>query len=302
MSIRDEIVKIASEQVGYKEYSNNMTKYGEWYGLQGEWCDIFISWLASQVGILYTLIPKEAYVPNTASWYKEKGLLKDRNYTPQKGDLILFDYNKNRVPDHIGIVEKVEGNVIHAIEGNKSKMVKRQAYAIGNSQIYGIAVVEYKDDNRKTIDELAREVIDNKWGTGEDRKRRLTDAGYDYYAVQKKVNEILRTPKVEPQKYVKGKYVVNTPKGLNVRKGPGTNYGIKKTYKNGTRFDTLEIKGDWGRSPSRMGESKLLQACQKILNMLFYIKWNNIVISILKQEKSSALLMHCSFFVNTYEI
>ena len=250
MSIRDEIIRIASEQVGYKEYANNQTKYGEWYGLQGEWCDIFISWLANQVGILDTLIPKEAYVPTTATWYKNKNLLKDRNYTPSKGDLILFDYNYNKTPDHIGIVEYVEGNVIHTIEGNKSKMVKRQQYAIGNSQIYGIAIVQYQEDNKKTIDELAHEVIDNKWGTGEDRKRRLTEAGYDYQAIQKRVNEILKPKPVVKPKFVKGKYVVNTSKGLNVRAGAGTNYKILKTYKNGTRFDTLEIKGEWGRSPS----------------------------------------------------
>ena len=51
-------------------------------------------------------------------------------------------------------------------------------------------------------------------------------------------------------KYKLGLYVVNTPSGLNVRKGPGTNYGIIKTYKNGTRFDTYEIQGDWARTPS----------------------------------------------------
>lgn len=254
MSKRDEIVKIASEQVGYKEYANNQTKYGEWYGLQGEWCDIFISWLANQVGILDTLIPKEAYVPTTATWYRNRNLLKDRNYTPSKGDLILFDYNYNKTPDHIGIVEYVEGNVIHTIEGNKSKMVKRQQYAIGNSQIYGIAVVQYQEDNKKTIDELAHEVLDRKWGDNPYRAEALKKAGYDAKAVQARVNEIWKakhsqTTPTKP-KYVLGKYVVNTPKGLNVRAGAGTNYAVKKIYKNGTRFDTFEIKGDWARTPS----------------------------------------------------
>lgn len=56
---------------------------------------------------------------------------------------------------------------------------------------------------------------------------------------------------LEPEaKYKLGLYVVNTPSGLNVRKGPGTNYEIIKTYKNGTRFDTYEIQGDWARTPS----------------------------------------------------
>lgn len=50
--------------------------------------------------------------------------------------------------------------------------------------------------------------------------------------------------------YKLGLYVVNTPSGLNVRKGPGTKYGIIKTYRNGTRFDTYEISGDWARTPS----------------------------------------------------
>lgn len=54
----------------------------------------------------------------------------------------------------------------------------------------------------------------------------------------------------KPSGKVLGLYVVNTPSGLNVRKGPGTNYGIIKTYSNGTRFDTYEISGDWARTPS----------------------------------------------------
>jgi len=43
----------------------------------------------------------------------------------------------------------------------------------------------------KTIDELANEVIQGLWGNGEDRYNRLTEAGYDYNAVQNRVNEIL---------------------------------------------------------------------------------------------------------------
>lgn len=45
---------------------------------------------------------------------------------------------------------------------------------------------------KKTVDELAREVIAGKWGNGNDRKNRLTAAGYDYSAVQKRVNELLK--------------------------------------------------------------------------------------------------------------
>ncbi len=50
--------------------------------------------------------------------------------------------------------------------------------------------------------------------------------------------------------YVLGLYIVNTSSGLNVRSGPGTNYGVKKAYTNGTKFDTYEIRGEWARTPS----------------------------------------------------
>lgn len=45
---------------------------------------------------------------------------------------------------------------------------------------------------KKTVGELAREVIAGKWGNGSERKRRLTLAGYDYNAVQGRVNELLK--------------------------------------------------------------------------------------------------------------
>lgn len=45
---------------------------------------------------------------------------------------------------------------------------------------------------KKSVDELAQEVIDGKWGIGDARKKALTEAGYDYNAVQNKVNEMLK--------------------------------------------------------------------------------------------------------------
>lgn len=44
----------------------------------------------------------------------------------------------------------------------------------------------------KSVDEVAREVIAGKWGNGADRKARLTQAGYDYSAVQARVNQLLK--------------------------------------------------------------------------------------------------------------
>lgn len=45
--------------------------------------------------------------------------------------------------------------------------------------------------SKKSVDELAREVIRGEWGNGADRKNRLTKAGYNYNAIQSRVNQLL---------------------------------------------------------------------------------------------------------------
>ena len=52
-----------------------------------------------------------------------------------------------------------------------------------------------ENTDKKSVDELAQEVIDGKWGDGEARKKKLEDAGYNYNAVQDRVNEMLAKPK-----------------------------------------------------------------------------------------------------------
>ena len=53
---------------------------------------------------------------------------------------------------------------------------------------------------KKSVDELAHEVVNGLWGSGDSRKLALTQCGYDYDAVQKRVNEILN-PQAEKKKY-----------------------------------------------------------------------------------------------------
>lgn len=45
--------------------------------------------------------------------------------------------------------------------------------------------------SKKSIDTIAKEVIQGKWGNGNTRKKKLEAAGYDYNAVQKRVNQLL---------------------------------------------------------------------------------------------------------------
>lgn len=53
----------------------------------------------------------------------------------------------------------------------------------------GQRVVKWVDDVKKTNEEIANEVIRGYWGNGNERKTKLKQAGYDYNAIQKLVNE-----------------------------------------------------------------------------------------------------------------
>ena len=46
---------------------------------------------------------------------------------------------------------------------------------------------------KKSVEEVAKEVLAGKWGNGDDRKNRLKAAGYDYAAVQEKVNQLVKS-------------------------------------------------------------------------------------------------------------
>ena len=60
---------------------------------------------------------------------------------------------------------------------------------------------------KKSIEELAREVINGAWGTGAERRTRLTNAGYDYNLVQSKVNDILAVSNVQYYPKCKATYL-----------------------------------------------------------------------------------------------
>lgn len=55
---------------------------------------------------------------------------------------------------------------------------------------------------RKSVNTLAKEVLADKWGSGVDRKRRLTKAGYDYNKVQARVNKLVKASQLSEDKII----------------------------------------------------------------------------------------------------
>lgn len=83
--------------------------------------------------------------------------------------------------------------------------------------------------NTKSVDTLAHEVINGSWGNGDDRKNRLTAAGYDYQAVQNRVNEILGT-----------KNNTSSAEYYTVQKGDCLWNIAVKYYGNGNKYTTIK--------------------------------------------------------------
>lgn len=170
------------------------------------WCATFVSALAIKCG-LTDIIPTECGCGQMVTLFQKLGeWIENDAYLPSPGDVIFYDWQDSGSgdntgwPDHVGIVEEVSGKTITIIEGNKSDSVSRRTLQVNGKYIRGYGVPKYSSSSdasapitpAKTVDELAQEVLDGKWGNGTDRKERLTAAGYDYSAVQAKVNALVK--------------------------------------------------------------------------------------------------------------
>lgn len=194
---------------------DNYTKYGKEMrdilpsvmDFPAYWCDAFVDWCFYKA---YGDKAKQVicgnfddYTVNSCKYYEKANRL---GTIPQEGAQVFFTKNgKSSGCHHTGLVYDVDNTYFYTIEGNTSSgstvvanggCVAKKKYSISaykGKVLFGYPkyeLVEYSV--AKTIDELAREVIDGKWGSGDDRKKRLTNAGYNYSEVQAKVNQILK--------------------------------------------------------------------------------------------------------------
>ena len=82
----------------------------------------------------------------------------------------------------------------YKVRANADKMAKRLKAAGFNTYITTVSGTPVAASAKKSIDEIAREIVLGKWGNGSDRKNRLIKAGYtqdEITQIQKKVNELL---------------------------------------------------------------------------------------------------------------
>ncbi len=133
----DDIVAVAVSKIG----NVGGEPYWRWYGFNSRvsWCATFVSWCANECGHL-----DDGVIPRFAAcqaqgilWFKDRELWQEPGYVPVSGDIIFFDWGQDGSSDHVGIVERVEGEVVHTVEGNTSDSVARRSYRLNSEDICG---------------------------------------------------------------------------------------------------------------------------------------------------------------------
>lgn len=279
------LIATANAEVGYKETGNNITKFSAFFDKEhpdfyntkkqgAAWCDIFVDYcFVSTFGEAQALDmlcqPKKsagAGCKFSAGYFKKAGRFFDK---PEAGDQIFFFDTKGEI-NHTGIVSKVDDKKVYTIEGNSGNAVKAHSYALDNKKIAGYGRPRWsieevasnveqptqkpQNTTKLSEEEIALQVINGMWGNGKERKQRLTEAGYDYDAIQKAVNKklgssskpapVVSEPAVKKPETFTG--IVNTIKDpLRVREGAGTQFRVLRLLPKGSKIElhTEKVNG-----------------------------------------------------------
>ena len=131
------------------------------------WCSTFVSAVAVKLG--YTdIIPTECGCDKHIELFKKlNSWIEDENVKPEAGWILFYDWGDNGSgdnkgsSDHVGIVEKVEGNTITVIEGNIDDSVGRRTIQVNGRYIRGYGVPKYDK-------EVISQTVENKTYTYKD--------------------------------------------------------------------------------------------------------------------------------------
>lgn len=124
------VIDAAREDLGYTENpaGSNMTKYGEWYGMNGvPWCVEALCYWFNKAGERMAFFGggKTASCSMLLRWYKEQGLTVPASQV-QVGDIVLLNFNGKGTPDHCGLVvephwhQDATLDYLYTVEGNTS--------------------------------------------------------------------------------------------------------------------------------------------------------------------------------------
>lgn len=121
--MREKAFELGLKYIGTKESppDSNRVMFSTWYGLIGSWCAMYESYCYVNVGSksmrkgqYYAYVPYLEY----DAYMGRNGLTFTR--TPQRGDLVCFDWDRDGVSDHTGMFDEwiIKGQSFRTLEGN----------------------------------------------------------------------------------------------------------------------------------------------------------------------------------------
>lgn len=153
-----QIVEAAQNELNDADKTVGGYRYKNWYGMDANWCAMFVSYCADKCGFIEKgIMPKTASVAASKQWYINNNLYHDAasGYVPKAGDIIIFGNGMS----HTGIVTgyNPETKKLTTIEGNsgrssttpyhKGSQVKEHTYSITYSKIAGYGTPQYPQDD-----------------------------------------------------------------------------------------------------------------------------------------------------------
>ena len=118
-------------------------KYTQWYGINGEWCGMFVAYVANKAGVSTSVIPKSASVQEYLDFAQSKGrfISKEQKYSPKSGDIMI---QKENGASHVGIVISGDTSTFSCIEGNSGDAVRQRSYSMSNDSLSGFFSPDYE--------------------------------------------------------------------------------------------------------------------------------------------------------------
>lgn len=159
--LRNKVVQTARGYLGSNEADGSHRKIIDGYNAHkpiargylvkytDAWCATFVSFVGIVCG-LTDIMPTECGCGAMIDLYRAKGRWQENDaYRPQPADIVMYDWDDNGVgdctgyPEHVGIVEAVNGNTITVIEGNMSNKVGERALQVNGRYIRGYCLPDY---------------------------------------------------------------------------------------------------------------------------------------------------------------
>lgn len=164
------VLELAANELGtvggekYIKYFNQIE--GTTVPYSSAWCASFVTYIMRSAGVPTDSVPNYKSCTVGSAWFAARGRFKTpaSGYTPQPGDIIMFEWNPENNgtayddgDDHTGIVERVALGRVYTIEGNSDNKCKRNNYSLNSKYISGYCMPLYNINTSMEDEEMTYE-------------------------------------------------------------------------------------------------------------------------------------------------